>query len=440
MIKNTNVESFEKIYFAYLRKHPQFSRKVNSLYFKTEEIQILYSLFKKYYEQYSEVPSPKQLWEIIKASKSANNISKEAFRSILKVKLDEYDNAWVENNFDAWLGTRTLDDSISETIEYLRGVELNEENYKEVIQNVRNIVNDKNSLNFRFDKGLDFFDPDAHFQDDAHSGVTTGYQNLDRILGGGFATKTLNAIMGESNIGKSIFLANFAVNAVMNGYNTVFITAEMADKRVLKRLGSNLLNIKMENYDKFSKDPAKVKKALNNIGQGLNLNEKGKLFIKEYPTSEATVADIDGYIRELEEAQNIKIRYVIVDYINILSDQRGANGTENTYIKIKNIAEDLRAMMVKGDKIGVTVTQVNGSGLQSSDLTQSNIAESKALIHTCDTLFGIIQTPEMHRDCRYYLKSIKLRDSGGKFKRIGFDIDYDYMRLKENNEITELTE
>ena len=43
--------------------------------------------------------------------------------------------------------------------------------------------------------------------------------------------------------------------------------------------------------------------------------------------------------------KGVKLKTIIIDYINILSNYRNPN-TENTYMKIKQIAEDLRAMAV----------------------------------------------------------------------------------------------
>lgn len=432
MRDNLNLELYEKIYFAYLRKHPNLSRYVHSFYFKTEEIGFIFKIYKKYFDQYKEVPSNVQLWKILQGTALADKITKDQFKSILSVKLDEFGKDWLDKSFDTWVSSKTLESSMQDVIEFLRGVEINEDNYKGVVEKVKGIVNDRNTINFRFNMGLDFFNPEHHTQDEDINVIPIGFEAVDRVLGGGLGVGTITAFMGESNIGKSIFLTNIAANAVLSGHNTVFITAEMSDKKALKRLGANLLRVPMDKYNKFAKEPGLVKKKLSRLGQGLI--PPGALFVKEYPTSQATVHDIDAYISELEETTGKKIKFVIIDYINILSNFRNPN-SENTYLKIKNLAEDLRAIMQRRECIGVTVTQVNASGLGSSDLSLMNVSESKALIHTVDNLFGIIQTAEMHAEQKYWLKALKLRDSGGKFTKIGMDIDFDYMKITEDGEI-----
>ena len=101
-------------------------------------------------------------------------------------------------------------------------------------------------------------------------------------------------------------------------------------------------------------------------------------------------------------------------------------------MKIKQIAEDLRAMAMRNDWAIVTATQVNRSGFGSSDLNATNISESAALGHTVDAMFGIIQDEMMHANREYMLKLIANRDDGYKNSRKKFLINYDLMRIIED--------
>ena len=101
-------------------------------------------------------------------------------------------------------------------------------------------------------------------------------------------------------------------------------------------------------------------------------------------------------------------------------------------MKIKQIAEDLRAMAMRNDWAVVTATQVNRSGFGSTDLNITNISESSALGHTVDALFGIIQDEIMHANREYTLKLLANRDDGYKNSRKKFNIDYDHMRIIED--------
>ena len=223
-----------------------------------------------------------------------------------------------------------------------------------------------------------------------------------------------------------------AVNYIKEGFDVAFISAEMADADVVHRLGANMLNVPLSKYEQFARDPQKVKKKLASLsGQ---LIPPGNLYVKEFPTSQATVNDVESYLTTLEDSQGIKLKVVIVDYINILQNQRNPN-SENTYMKIKQIAEDLRAMAQRNEWIIITATQINRSGYDSSEINMGNIAESAGLGHTVDFMYGIIQDSSMHLANEYWLKILKVRKGSGKNTKNRYEINYDYMRLTETDEM-----
>jgi hypothetical protein len=236
----------------------------------------------------------------------------------------------------------------------------------------------------------------------------------------------------------SIWLCNLAASGVRCGYNTAFISLEMSDRKIVKRLGANLLQIKVSEYNQISEDPYEIKRKLSSISADDPFKSLGTLNIKEYPTSTASVQDVENWLRKMEEIKGIKYRLVVIDYINIMRNWRNPN-TENTYMKIKQIAEDLRAMAVRNNWTILTATQFSRGAYGSSDVILEQISESAGLIHTVDSLFGIIQDDIMFMNREYYLKNLANRDDGHKGSKKRFMINYDYMRIQEdlNAEIIE---
>ena len=106
--------------------------------------------------------------------------------------------------------------------------------------------------------------------------------------------------------------------------------------------------------------------------------------------------------------------------------------TENTYIKIKQIAEDLRAMAMEEQWTVITVTQTNRGGIDNTDLRLTDIAESAALLHTVDVLFGIITDPGMKSRGEYYLKCLANRVSGYENTKKRYTIEWKYSRIEED--------
>ena len=426
-------QDFEKIFFRLSLKKPKYLESIKTGFYTSDEIDILSRLAFKFYEKYHETPSKEQTKLLAQRSKSANKIESNIIDMIFDVNLNEYDEEWLTNTAESWIKWRTFDISLIDTVEFIKSTEVSPENVEAIIGKVKMLINDRNSLTFNTDLGLDFFNADAHDQHETEK-VSSGYNFIDHALGGGY-DKGGNLVVyaGEQNIGKSIFLANDAATAVKMGHNTAVITAEMAAHKFAKRLGSNLLTIPINEYQEKARNKDLIKRKLEAVGNGLT--PPGNLFVKQFPTSQATVLDIEAYLQQIEEERRIKMDVVVIDYINILANHRNQN-TENTYMKIKQIAEDLRAMGVRNNWLIITATQITRSGYNASDISLTDIAESAGLSHTADVMLGIIQDELMHANHEYWLKILKIRDGEGKGMKCRLLINYNYMRLTETDDIT----
>jgi len=419
----------EKIFYHYLMERRELTNIVKPRFFASEDIKKTYELSVEFMEKYGSTPSKSQIAELAKMKGLGEELPPSKLDLIFETNLRDYDNDWLDESARSWIEYKNLDLSVYDLITYLKTTKINAENISDVVQTAKGIINDRNNIQFGFDEGLDFFNPDSHTQPTSDT-FSSGYHYIDLVLGGGFYSKALFCFIGEMKIGKSIWLANMAANSVRLGYNTAVISLEMRDRKVVKRLGANLLGINMKEYGKMADDAVSMKKRLAGVGYD-SLQLPGKLYVKEFPTSSAGVPDIEMWLKKMEELKGIKFKVIVLDYINILKNWRNAN-TENTYMKIKQIAEDLRAMAMRNDWAIVTATQVNRSGFGSSDLSATNISESAALGHTVDAMFGIIQDEMMHANREYTLKLIANRDDGYKNSRKKFLINYDLMRIVED--------
>jgi len=427
-------QDFEKIFFRISLEKPKYLQSIKSGYYTSEEIDILSYLANKFYVKFKETPGKEQLKLLVQNYKKAKEkITDGILDVIFDVDLAQYDEEWLTSTAESWIKWRTFDTTLIDTIEYIKTTQVTPDNADSIIQKVKGLINERNNITFNSDLGLDFFNPEDHDQREAEK-VSSGYNFVDRVLGGGY-DKGGNLVVyaGEQNIGKSIYLANDAASFVKMGVNTVVITAEMAAHKFVKRIGSNLLSIDISEYSDKAKQKEYIQRRLETVGDGFT--PPGQLFIKQMPTSQATVLDIDAYITQLEEEKQIKIGAVVIDYINILANYRNPN-SENTYLKIKQIAEDLRAMGQRHDWLIVTATQITRGGYNSSDITMGDIAESAGLSHTADVMYGIIQDDLMRASDEYWLKILKMRDGEGKGTKCKLNINWNYMRLVETEDIT----
>jgi KaiC/GvpD/RAD55 family RecA-like ATPase len=433
----TNSIQLEKILYSYIRSNPNLYKKVKTNYFENKELAFIYKIEKGFVEKFNSVPTSKQIKELINIESEKNNeIDTETYFTIIdnlyKIDLTEYDTEWLKKTIEAIIYWKTLDNSMFDAITFMKSSDVKVDNVVEIVEKVKEIILERNNLSFGFSQGLDFLNYEAHIQLKSDY-FTTGYPFFDKCLGGGYKRKTLVAFLGKQKSGKSLIMTNLAAELVKLGKNVVIITLEMSEKSVIKRVGSNLLKINMKDYDEISNDEKKFKLILNKFKKRYEsrLDGLGKLFIKEFPTSAAGVPEIENYIKQLEETQNIKIDAVIVDYINIMKNWRNSN-SENTYLKIKTISEDLRAMAVRGNYVVITATQTVRKKESSTELSAEDVSESIGLISTVDALFGIIQDESMRADGKYILKALALRDSEYIHEKQHFLVNYEQMRVKQD--------
>jgi len=421
---NSNVDH-EKIFFNYFLSKPTYLKSIRPGFFKNNDLDVIAKLAKDFYLEWGESPSEDQMKAL--ANDDRGDIPKDIIKSIYEINIRNYDADWVKRTAEAWVKWKHFDKQLIKTIEYVKTQDVSPSNVEDVVQRAIGMISTEGSVNFDSDIGLDFFNP-AHHTQHTTAKLETGWNFVS-----GYDPKSLIVYAGEQNVGKSIWLANDAANFVRMGNNVAFITAEMAASKVIKRIGSNLLNISMTDYEEQSKNRDFIKRKLGKVQKNFIMNP-GKLFIKEFPTSQASVLDIEAYLKELEETQDYKVQVLVVDYINILANYRNPN-TENTYMKIKQIAEDLRALAVKKDMLVISATQINRGAWDSTEIKMENIAESAGLAHTADVIYAIIQDSMMHVNNEYWLKILKIRDGQGKGSRCRFDINYNYMRITETDDI-----
>ena len=419
----------EKIFFHYLIERRELLDIVKSRFFDTADIRKIYEIVQEFSEKYTDVPTRSQINELIKMKGLSEELDSKKIDYLYEVNLKEYEEEWLKETAESWIEYKNLDLSVYDLLNYLKTTKVTTENVKDVVQNAKNIITERNNIQFNFDEGLDFFNPESHLQP-ATDTFSSGIPMMDLVLGGGWYSKALFCFIGEMKIGKSIWLANVAANSVKLGYNTAVLSLEMRDRKLIKRLGANLLGINMKEYDNLAEDKTLMKQKIANMGYE-SLQVPGKLYVKEFPTSSAGVPDIERYLCKMEEIKGIKFKVIVLDYINILKNWRNPN-SENTYMKIKQIAEDLRAMAMRNNWAIVTATQINRSGFGSTDLSANNISESAALGHTVDAMFGIIQDEIMHANREYILKLIANRNDGYKNARQKFLISYDLMRITQD--------
>ena len=203
------------------------------------------------------------------------------------------------------------------------------------------------------DLGIDYFnDPIERLtaSESAEILIPTYWDTVDEMIGGGVGRQELILFLANSGGGKSVAKLNLGYNWLKAGLNGVYITLEMRDRVVAKRLDSIISRISGKNI--FAN---KLK-----VGQDIEIARDsgfGRFFIKRMRETTTTADHITAYLRELEVECAFRPDFVIVDYLDLMATVQKHNG-DSLFVKDKFVAEEVRAIGFDFDCIMVSSSQL----------------------------------------------------------------------------------
>ena len=200
----------------------------------------------------------------------------------------------------------------------------------------------------------------------------------------------------NTGVGKSLFMCHMAAACMIQGFNVLYITLEMAEEKIAERIDANLLNVALDDLMKLPKDM--YDKKIDRVRR----NTTGKLKIKEYPTASAGSIHFRTLLNELALKKSFRPDIIFIDYLNICCSSRIKPGSNvNSYTYIKAIAEELRGLAVENRVPIVSATQTTRSGFSSTDVELTDTSESFGLPATADFMAALISTEELELKNRY---------------------------------------
>jgi len=250
--------------------------------------------------------------------------------------------------------------------------------------------------------------------------IPSKWEWLDEHLGGGFLEtgKALYVFAGETNIGKSIFLGNIAHNIAKQKKNVLLITLEMSELLYARRICSNVTKIPMT---ELTLNTPTIRDVIN--------REEGKIFIKEFPPSTITPTQMKAFIKRFQE-KGIKLDAIVIDYLNLLHSTVGAN----SYERIKNVTEQVRAMSYLFECPIISATQLNRAGFDQDNPDLATISESIGLAATADVIVSIYQNPE-DREVNLIRMGMMKNRYGARGMTQAMSIDYPTLTIEQAEDI-----
>jgi hypothetical protein len=418
----------EKVILANLTLSEEYARKtipfLKSEYFHDQVDKTLFNLIDEYSKKYNKFPSKEALTiELSHRDNLGEDNFKKCADSIESMELDDTDFDWLVDQTEKFCQDKAIYNAIMKSIQVL-----DDKTGKLSKGSIPSLLADALSVNFDTNIGHDFIADAGQRFDFYHTReakIPFDLDMMNRITKSGVSRKTLNVILAGTGVGKSLFMCHMAANNLTEGQNVLYITLEMAEERIAERIDANLLDVPLDELTLLTKQSYQSK--IDRI----KTKTKGRLIIKEYPTSQASANNFRHLIQELKIKKNFIPDIIYVDYLNICASARIKHGANvNSYTYIKAIAEELRGLAVENDVPIFSATQTNRSGFTSSDVGLEDTAESFGLPATADFMFAVIRTEELDALNQVLVKQLKNRYSDlGSNRRFVIGIDRGKMRL-----------
>nr|DAQ48423.1 MAG TPA: DnaB-like replicative helicase [Caudoviricetes sp.]DAT07159.1 MAG TPA: DnaB-like replicative helicase [Caudoviricetes sp.] len=382
-------------------------------YFNNNDIRVVFKVIKEYYKQYHKAPNASELVQYL-----VSDEQKEAFKKVIQTSktLDKnisYDEIII--NTERFLGERAVYTTMMDIAGDFKNLD---------ISNVYQRFHDACNIRLYEDLGLDFYrdvDKLVDYLGTPNPTISTGFTWLDQKLGGGYLEegKALYIFVGQPNVGKSIFLGNAATTIASQGKNVLLVSLEMSEMMYATRLASKLTKIPI----------AELRNRKDEIKHILEGKERGKIIIKEFPPSTLSPEQLENYYKTVVDS-GIKIDVMVLDYINLLRGKASAQ----SYEKIKEIAEQVRAIAVKHGISVLSATQKNRQGVNNIESDMTTVSESMGLPATADAMFDISQTEEDKELGIVRLGMMKNR-FGPNFGKVALRVDWNTLDIYEDSSV-----
>lgn len=154
---------------------------------------------------------------------------------------------------------------------------------------------------------------------DTKETVSTGYEELDVALDGGFKKGTFAMIAARPGMGKTVWMLNSSVETSKTGAKVLFVSIEMSLLQCFQRLLAKLADLSSKKIQlpetMLADDWDKITKAAKEI---IELHE-GSYFVQEI--TEITIPQLERIIKHYRKLHDIDAVYV--DYAQIMLTKDG---------------------------------------------------------------------------------------------------------------------
>ena len=390
-------------------------------YFNDKNIRKVFSIIKNFYVKNHALPSVTEIKSYL-----INDDLKESFKNVVKnfANIDkDFNNKELLSSTERFIKERSIYNTMLSVAEDVSSGKVDTSYILDAFEKSCN-VDLKSEIGLDLLKDIDTVIEDLRRDEPV---ISSKWDWLDDKLDGGFLEngRSLYVFAGETNVGKSIFLGNIATNIANQGKTVLLVSLEMSEMMYARRLSSSISKIPMRD---LRMECASLKVQIEEHSKD---NPKSKIIIKEFPPSTITPQNLQGYIRELTN-KGITIDAIVLDYLNLLKSHEG----NNSYEKIKNVTEDIRALSYVFECPIISATQLNRSGYDEENPGLDTISESIGMAATADCIFSIYQDDE-DKELGVVKMGMMKNRFGANFGTTAMRVDYNTLTVFEDDTLNQ---
>lgn len=226
---------------------------------------------------------------------------------------------------------------------------------------------------------------------------------LDKIIKG-LSRKELTIVMAPLNVGKSWAVIHLAISALTSGKKVLYLTLEMSEERVMQRILKSVGGTAAPNLDDEILDEEELMYSLTNLKRC-----GGELSLKEYPSGEARIGDIE---RDIEMYNAMFGGYPDVIVVDGMRDLHiTVSEKSELRMKLADLARKLRSFASNYNAAVITTHQGNRESMTKNTVRAEHSGESIDVMQVADVGFSLNQTREEYAKQTMRLHIVRARNA-----------------------------
>lgn len=345
-------------------------------YFESKYLQKYAKKLYEYKQKYSSHPTRDVLSMIVRTEfEEESELLKKQIREFHSRLLTTEENAegreYVKSISLEFCKKQALKEAMLKSVKLMKEKEVS-------YDQISKIINDSLVKGLPNDQGMEWIiDFEDRYQPDTRKVITTGWDVLDGITGGGLGKGEAAVIIAPSGIGKSQVLVSLGAAALKAGKTVLHVTLELSESQIGLRYDSNITGIPVSELVSHKEE---VKQIVGGV--------KGKLLLKFFPMYSITYITLKHYLEKLIK-KGINFDLVIVDYADLLNVPKK---NKELYIDYTDIYNNIKALAQTFQVPIYTASQCGRQGLNSEFISMDLISGAWGKIFTLDLVMSFSRT------------------------------------------------